>query len=824
VAEGKVELVEADYTTKVPYGFKGEKITIAQMVETPEFKSLEPIFASRILQMVREKPTFGILKGGGDRPEPEVRALFYRNYKQISGDVDYEKDNKKYEEIKSGKIKWNPEDGKWYARRPGKSTAAVPGASWHTGGYAVDITGNISDAAKLAKKYQVEQVIGTGETHHFQPAGVPDSKRMFLELKNTYGIDAIKTPLSPDILLFINKEIASNVPRHPQRIKKVLDAAIDKFKRDSGSDDDKSLISIVTDFGRKESGTKISWGDVGTVTPKRVAAAVKVDPVKSKADVFKNTPPGFDPRPVASRPRVGSPPTTTTTTTQPPTTTTISQPAPTTTQRASTSQAATTTTSPPNRIIPPPAPVPTFPSTTATPTTTTAPPVSTTVAPTTTLKPLTPTTVRPVPTSIPPTSSSTSTSSSTTSTTMAPKATTTPTNLTVDNKPVSQEERILIGISDTSKTLTAREIKAVRDSRARAVPTVPTAPPASTNTGSNVSSTGKPTNPKKGDTYTNSKKVNFTWNGKSWVRTATLNKGPDTTSEAWKTTIQEEFGSLWDVYNDNGDVKKVIDQSVKEGWFNDSVKLTESLRNTNWFRTTESSARQYTISQSTDPATAEATLNKRVEEIRAQSLNSGVSLSEATLRDLGERSLKFGWTEQQVANGVGSEAVATANRGGTAGVADLRRGSTGTELRGIADNYGIKVSDTMLDEYVAKILQGTTTKVQFTDQMKNQASTMYRSLAPQIEKGMDVKTATSMYTNTAASVLGVDPSTVDWTQDKWNKALNYQDPKTNEYRQMDSYEWNRYLRSLPEWQETDDAKSTYRRAAFTLAQAFGKTS
>jgi hypothetical protein len=191
---------------------------------------------------------------------------------------------------------------------------------------------------------------------------------------------------------------------------------------------------------------------------------------------------------------------------------------------------------------------------------------------------------------------------------------------------------------------------------------------------------------------------------------------------------------------------------------------------------------------------------------------------------LAENSLKFGWNEQQLANAAGSEAVATAQRGGTTGLADLRRGSTGTTLRQIADSYGIKLSDTMVDQYVAEVMQGTKTNVQFTDLMKQQASTMYRSLAPQIEKGIDVKTATSMYTNTAQSVLGVDPSTIDWSQDKWNKALNYQDPKTNEYRQMDSYEWNRYLRSLPEWQETDDAKNTYRRAAFTLAQAFGKTS
>jgi len=40
---------------------------------------------------------------------------------------------------------------------------------------------------------------------------------------------------------------------------------------------------------------------------------------------------------------------------------------------------------------------------------------------------------------------------------------------------------------------------------------------------------------------------------------------------------------------------------------------------------------------------------------------------------------------------------------------------------------------------------------------------------------------------------------------------------------MDASEWTRYLRSQPEWQNTDDAKDLYRSAAFTLAQAFGRT-
>jgi hypothetical protein len=107
--------------------------------------------------------------------------------------------------------------------------------------------------------------------------------------------------------------------------------------------------------------------------------------------------------------------------------------------------------------------------------------------------------------------------------------------------------------------------------------------------------------------------------------------------------------------------------------------------------------------------------------------------------------------------------------------------------------------------------------------MKEQARTQYRSLQSQIDRGIDVQTATSAFRQQAVQTLGMEESAFDLTQDKWNRALNYQDPKTNEYRQMDMWEWNRYLRSLPEWQQTDDAKQTYRTAAFTLAQAFGRT-
>lgn len=292
----------------------------------------------------------------------------------------------------------------------------------------------------------------------------------------------------------------------------------------------------------------------------------------------------------------------------------------------------------------------------------------------------------------------------------------------------------------------------------------------------------------------------------------------------WQIIIQTEFPGMWDVYNDNPDVQKAVDKAVSEGYYNDEAKVTASLQNTNWFRTTESATRKYKIQESTDPETLKKDIARALEDVRAASLklNSGVVLSDATLEKIADDKIKFGLSPQQIINRLGSESVATAAGGGTSQQA-LRQGTVATELKTTAGDYSQKVDQATLDMWTADILKGTKTQLQFTDLMKTQATSMFRSLAPQIEKGQDVKTAVSMYSNAAKNVLGVDPSTIDWTQDKWNKALNYQDPKTNEYRTMDSSEWNRHLRAQPEWKKTDDAKNAYRNLALTLASGFGKT-
>jgi len=335
----------------------------------------------------------------------------------------------------------------------------------------------------------------------------------------------------------------------------------------------------------------------------------------------------------------------------------------------------------------------------------------------------------------------------------------------------------------------------------------------------------KPARAIEGDTYTNSKNVKFTFKGGKYVRTATPTGTGATVDPEWKTIIQNEFGSLWDVYNMNPDVKKVLDDAVKGGYQDDEVKMNAKLQNTSWYRTTQQSARQWAVQQSTDPATAEARVTASIEAIRVNAGKQGFTLNDASLRKLATDSIKFDWSDQQKLNALGSEQVASAQLGGAQGIADLRQSSVGRNLRATAASFFQKPSEAMIGSFTQQILLGQKNEKQFEEAMRNSARTQFRSLQPALDRGEDVDTAMYAYKQQAQSILGtaLDSTQIDWTQDKWNKALNFQDVKTGEYRQMDLWEWNKYLRTLPEWQNTSEAKTAYGDLAISLARGFGKT-
>lgn len=205
----------------VPWGYspptktkpdKFGRIRLSQIPNDPLFKALDPAFAANVLRMITENPTIGIAESA--RTEKGVTDLFFKRYRPTKENLDVN-DPKIYKAFSEGKYK--EYNGKIYKLVNG-SAAAVPGASYHSRGFAFDMAGDTGLAGKIVDKYNINQVLSTNENWHFQPMGSPDGFRVIKFLRDNYGYDLVNKPLPKNALDYINKNFSSNAPSHPAHV------------------------------------------------------------------------------------------------------------------------------------------------------------------------------------------------------------------------------------------------------------------------------------------------------------------------------------------------------------------------------------------------------------------------------------------------------------------------------------------------------------------------------------------------------------------------------------------------------------------------------
>ena len=132
------------------------------------------------------------------------------------------------------------------------------------------------------------------------------------------------------------------------------------------------------------------------------------------------------------------------------------------------------------------------------------------------------------------------------------------------------------------------------------------------------------------------------------------------------------------------------------------------------------------------------------------------------------------------------------------------------------------MSDQDVEGYVQSAIAGELSSQQIEDQFRNQAKSLYPSLAKQLDAG-NLDSAVSSYRSIAANTLGIDGTAIDFSDaTKFGKLLTYQDPKSGEARLMNATEWTQYLRGLPEWQNTSEAKTGYDALIKSVETLFGK--
>lgn len=268
----------------------------------------------------------------------------------------------------------------------------------------------------------------------------------------------------------------------------------------------------------------------------------------------------------------------------------------------------------------------------------------------------------------------------------------------------------------------------------------------------------------------------------------------------------------------------IIRQAATDG--RDEAWLEGQLSQTNKWKTTSDTARQFDFTATTDPATAQAQIQQSLFSIRAYARSNGIVLDDNTLNQLATANARLGWSADEMHAMVGAHFTYVSGQAEGAAGADV------ASFKKIASDYGVPVSDATLGGFVTAVVQGNATPDDFTSWITATAKTMYPTIAKQLDGGLTTTQLFDPYRQQAAKTLGITPDSIDLSDPKWNRAFTAPPSDPNAAGQagaatgapMNMWQWDQTIKSDGQYgyrftQDAQDQKATILDA---LGKTFGK--
>lgn len=277
------------------------------------------------------------------------------------------------------------------------------------------------------------------------------------------------------------------------------------------------------------------------------------------------------------------------------------------------------------------------------------------------------------------------------------------------------------------------------------------------------------------------------------------------------------YGSAADLYN-IPELKTVFEKAFIEDYT--PQDLLRAIDATEWAKVRTSAQEKYDVLLAANPTDAQALVDSAVSSVTQSLAAKGVSADQVTVRQIAEKGVRNGWSQSQWAEYAPSEALVTSGATPKSTGAPAPAIPTTTNLRTIAQQYGVRVSDQVLNGYVTDIVSNRKTEDQFAEDMRVSAKTLYPTIADRLDTA-SFEQITAPYKRLYADILETSEDNVDLTNPSYSSLFSA--GETGKQRMMTATEWAGFLRKRPEWQSTQNAYKEYAQAADTLNKIFGGT-
>jgi hypothetical protein len=250
----------------------------------------------------------------------------------------------------------------------------------------------------------------------------------------------------------------------------------------------------------------------------------------------------------------------------------------------------------------------------------------------------------------------------------------------------------------------------------------------------------------------------------------------------------------------------------------DAAQMDAAVVGTNWWKTTSAAQRNFQELQATNPGEAAQQVSQMQDTILSEAQAIGVTVPPDQIKNFAQMAVAFGWSSDVINQ--------TLRAGGGFSTANPQFGAAATfqdQARQLAGEYNINVSDSQMQAYVKQNVAGTLTADGLQSLFAQQAEQQSPWMAASIKMGVTPSQYLSGYSSAAGTTLGLDPSSINWTDPKWNRALL----KTNADGTQAPVSIGQFQQALMKdpsygYQNTQGARDQAYSAAQQIAQTFGR--
>ena len=263
---------------------------------------------------------------------------------------------------------------------------------------------------------------------------------------------------------------------------------------------------------------------------------------------------------------------------------------------------------------------------------------------------------------------------------------------------------------------------------------------------------------------------------------------------------------------------KGIDSKLEEAWQlylkGDFDGMNAAILQSNFYRNNNSTARTRLQAKASQPGVYTDGLDKYKLATRKSLVTSGLKMDANLFEGLAAKAYDSGMSEDQLKQLIVTSGLVTGYGGEVLGDT--------AALKSYANSFGVgKYLD---DKYWAQKSQdlflGNTTTDDIEDEVRNLAASAFPGYADQIKAGISVDSLASAYKGAIANVLEKDADSVTFEDPRLRAALQYVD-KDGKPAVKPLWQFERELRMTPEWELTNNARTTVDNLAYKVMSDWG---